>query len=80
MRTQIAKWGNSLAVRLSREIAEAAKLTEGTSVELAVENNAVVIRPIYPRYRLEDLLVGMTPKAMREAFDWGLDVGSEDVP
>ncbi|MBI3514525.1 MAG: AbrB/MazE/SpoVT family DNA-binding domain-containing protein [Proteobacteria bacterium] len=79
MQTRIAKWGNSLAVRVPREIAEAAKLTEGTAVELAVENNAVVIRPAGPRYQLADLLVGMTPKAMHEAFDWGPDVGREDV-
>jgi hypothetical protein len=29
-----------------------------------------------PRYRLEDLLVGMTPEAMRETFAW--DEGKDD--
>lgn len=32
-----------------------------------------------PRYTLKDLLVGMTPEAMRKAFDWGPDVGREVV-
>jgi len=29
------------------------------------------------RYKLEDLLKGMTPEAMRDAFDWGPDRGRE---
>jgi hypothetical protein len=31
------------------------------------------------RYKLEDLLAGMSPQAMREAFDWGADIGREIV-
>ena len=30
-----------------------------------------------PRYALADLLAGMTPEAMHEAFDWGPDRGCE---
>ncbi|HZC16598.1 MAG TPA: UDP-glucose/GDP-mannose dehydrogenase family protein, partial [Caulobacteraceae bacterium] len=30
--------------------------------------------------RREDLFSDMTPEAMREAFDWGPDVGRENVP
>jgi len=29
------------------------------------------------RYTLAELLEGMTPEAMREAFDWGPDPGQE---
>lgn len=32
-----------------------------------------------PRYVLDDLLAGMTPQAMHEAFDWGSDAGRERV-
>jgi antitoxin MazE len=32
-----------------------------------------------PVYKLEDMLKGMTPEAMREAFDWGPDVGREKI-
>jgi hypothetical protein len=32
-----------------------------------------------PRYRLEELLIGMTPQEMRAAWDWGGDIGREDV-
>ena len=32
-----------------------------------------------PVYTLAELLVGMTPEAMHEAFDWGEDLGRERV-
>jgi hypothetical protein len=31
------------------------------------------------RYKLEELLVGMSPQAVHEAFDWGADVGRKIV-
>lgn len=79
MRVRVARWGNSLAVRAPKEIARAAGLTEGASVEMTVEDEAIVIRVprARPRYRLDALLEGMTPQAMAEAFDWGADAGRE---
>jgi antitoxin MazE len=56
MQTVIAKWGNSLALRLPRHLAAAAKLHDGTSVELTVEGGNLVIRPSRPKYQLADLL------------------------
>jgi antitoxin MazE len=44
MRTSIAKWGNSLAVRVPREAAAAAGLREGATLELTLEDNAIVLR------------------------------------
>jgi len=60
MKAQIAKWGNSLAVRLPRRLAEEARMAEGTKVELEVEGRTVVVRPAAPSYRLTDLLKGIT--------------------
>jgi hypothetical protein len=36
-------------------------------------------KPVVPRYTIEELLVGMTPEALSEAFEWGADVGREVV-
>jgi len=44
----------------------------GDAVERAPETDR-------PHYRLEDLLVGMSREAMRDAFDWGSDRGREGV-
>jgi len=79
MQVQISRWGNSLGVRIPRDVARRAGLSEGSRVEIEAEDNRIVIAPSAPRYRLADLLEGMTPEAMREAFDWGPDVGREAV-
>jgi antitoxin MazE len=44
MRTSIAKWGNSLAVRVPREAAAAAGLREGAILDLTLEGDAIVLR------------------------------------
>jgi antitoxin MazE len=79
MQVQVARWGNSLGVRIPRDVAAGLGLRAGTRVEVAAEGNRIVITPARPRYRLADLLQGMTPQAMREAFDWGPDLGHEIV-
>jgi antitoxin MazE len=79
MQIQISRWGNSLGVRIPKDVARRAGLSEGARVEIEAEDNRIVIVPVAPRYRLEDLLEGMTPEAMREAFDWGPDLGREVV-
>lgn len=72
MRTRIAKWGNSLAVRLPRQVAEAAGLGEGTTVDLEVSDGVVRLAVARPRYTLEELLAQITPENLpTEIFDDG---------
>jgi antitoxin MazE len=79
MEARIAKWGNSLGVRIPKDIAGRLGLEEGARVEIEAEDGRVVISQRRPRYALKDLLIGMTPKAMHKAFDWGPDVGRESI-
>lgn len=79
MQVNIAKWGNSLGLRIPKDIAEQAGLHAGSRVEIKAADGRVTISPAKPRYVLADLLQGMTPEAMHEAFDWGPDVGREIV-
>lgn len=72
MRSEIARWGDSLAVRLPRRIAEQARLAEGMPVDLAVEDDQVVMRPGTgrPHYALDALLDRITPENLPdETFD-----------
>lgn len=48
-------------------------------VEIAVEGDRIVLMPVRRHYVLVDLLEGVTPEAMHEAFDWGPDRGREIV-
>lgn len=79
MEARIAKWGNSLGLRIPKSIAGKLGLAEGARVEIETDGDRVVISRGRPHYRLSDLLVGMTPKAMHKAFDWGPDAGRESV-
>jgi antitoxin MazE len=79
MQVQIARWGNSLGVRIPKDVATRVGLKEGVRVDVTAEDGRIVISLERPVYRLEELLVGMTPAAMHAAFDWGGDLGREDV-
>ena len=79
MRVQVARWGNSLGLRIPKDVAQRAGLHEGARVEIEAEGDRIIIAPARPRYVLSELLKGVTPQAMREAFDWGPDRGREIV-
>lgn len=69
MRGKLAKWGNSLALRVPRGCVAQLKVADGQAVEVTVERGRLVVTPVKPSYRLKDLLANTTPAAMR-AFDW----------
>jgi antitoxin MazE len=75
MQVRVSRWGNSLGLRIPRDIASRAGLREGDRVEAEAER--IIVSPARPRYILAELLQGMTPEAMREAFDWGPDKSRE---
>ena len=84
MKVKLAKWGNSLGVRVPKAAAEAAGLKAGTEVDVVVEGRDLRIRPSIPfkHYRLEDLIAEMDrlgPENQPETVDWGPDVGSEII-
>ena len=70
MRARISKWGNSLAIRLPKAAAESLRVKEGEAVELAIEGDALTIRSARPRYRLEDLVAGITPENRPELVEF----------
>jgi antitoxin MazE len=77
-KSQLAKWGNSLAVRLPRQIIETARLREGDPLNLSVgKDGAVIIRATRQKYRLEDLVAEITPGNRHDETDWGGPVGNE---
>jgi antitoxin MazE len=82
MQVRIAKWGNSLAVRLPKAITEDLGLVEGQPVDVAVESGAVKLRPAAARVRLSDLVAEakrLGSAAQPEIVEWGDDVGAEII-
>jgi Antidote-toxin recognition MazE, bacterial antitoxin len=43
---EFCKWGNSLAVRIPKALADAVKASDGKRAEIKVENGALVLHPI----------------------------------
>ena len=76
MRTQVSKWGNSLAIRLPKAAVESLRIHESEAVEVAIEGEALVIRSAAPRSRLEDLVAEITPDNQPETIEF-LPVGEE---
>jgi antitoxin MazE len=59
---RITRWGNSLAVRIPKPLAEQVDIAEGSEVELGVADGPVTIRPKGRSYSLEELLEQVTPE------------------
>ncbi|MGO9452346.1 MAG: AbrB/MazE/SpoVT family DNA-binding domain-containing protein [Candidatus Binataceae bacterium] len=77
MALTIAKWGNSLAVRIPAPDAERAGLKEGTKVLIQVKAGRLIIEPAKPTYELKELLAAITPENLHGEVDWGR-VGNEE--
>jgi antitoxin MazE len=59
MRARVARWGNSLALRIPSGIAEDAQLVEGSEVEVAVADGRLVVEPVMS---LAALVARITPE------------------
>ena len=77
MTTQVAKWGNSLGLRLPKSVAVEVSIADGDTVDVVVEDGAIVIRPAGKRYSLDELVQGITSKNQHRETDWGKPVGRE---
>ena len=79
MQTLVARWGNSLGLRLPKQLAARAGIAEGTRVEIVAEGSRLIISVDRPVYDLGELLEGLHPGDLQNAFEWGDEVGREIV-
>jgi antitoxin MazE len=75
--TQIARWGNSLGLRLPKAVASEARIDEGDTVEVSVKDGAIIIRPAQATFSLHDLVSKITPRNRHVETDWGKPQGDE---
>lgn len=75
MRTVIAKWGNSLAIRIPRAFVLQMEVEPGEEVELDLENQRLIIEKPIPT--LTELLRGVSPENCHGEIDTGPAVGRE---
>ena len=78
MKSQVRKWGNSLAVRIPKAFAKDLGLDQNSTVELALEDGCLVLKPeALPKYELRNLLSRVTEDNRHDEYDVGGPVGSE---
>ena len=80
MKAQMVKWGNSLAVRIPKPIAEEARLKEGDAIEIeASAEGHVELRRTSRVPTLAQLVSQITPENRYDEISTGAEVGKEIV-
>jgi antitoxin MazE len=74
----VAKWGNSLAIRIPLPIAREAGLAEGDKVSLGLtQEGHLLLRSVRPKYSLDELVSQIKPSNRHAEADWGKPQGNE---
>jgi antitoxin MazE len=77
----VAQWGNSLAVRITKEEAEELGWERDTPIKVSIVEGKLIAQAEIagPRYTLAELLEGLTPETAHADLDDGTDypVGNE---
>jgi antitoxin MazE len=76
---QVVKWGNSLAVRIPKTVAEAARMKEGDSIVIEVSDQGIKLRPAERIPTLEELVAQITPENRHKEISMGPERGREKV-
>jgi antitoxin MazE len=85
MKVAFQKWGNSLALRVPKLVAQEIGAGDGKTAEMSVRDGKLVIEVTKPkrrkrrkrRYTLDELVAGITPENRHEEIDWGPPSGNE---
>ena len=78
METRVQRWGNSLAVRIPKPLADEAGLKVNSPVKLSLRDKKLVIAPVVkPALSLEQLLAQVTQDNLHREVDTGPALGGE---
>ena len=76
VRSRVARWGGSLAVRIPKPLAEQWGVREGSAIELVSRGEHVVMRR--QTWRLEEMLERITADNLHPELDAGPARGNEE--
>jgi len=78
MKASVKKWGNSAAVRIPAAVLEATHVQIDEEVDIREEAGRIVIEPVREKkYKLGDLLKGITKDNIHQEIDFGSPEGRE---
>ncbi len=74
----VARWGNSLAVRIPQHVVKDIQLAVGSEVDFLIVDGNLVIKPRFRRrYSLDELVAAITPENLHSEVESGDAVGNE---
>jgi antitoxin MazE len=76
MTVRVQRWGNSLGVRVPKEIARRAAIQEGSELEVSFNQGRVIFQSEKVP-SLKQLLAQIRPGNRPELAEWGQSVGRE---
>lgn len=77
MRVAVRKWGNSLALRIPKSLAEDSRIASGSEVELTLEDGRLVVTTVLPTVTLDALLAAVTDENRHGEVPTGQPLGHE---
>jgi antitoxin MazE len=77
MKTTVKKWGNSLAIRIPKNISEDTMVAEGSNIDIMVEKGKIILSPSKKEYSLKELLKNISNKNIHSEISTGNHVGGE---
>ncbi len=78
MKSNIQKWGNSLAIRIPKSFADEIHLVQGSQIDITLNKDKLQITPIKEKqFTLKQLLSGVTKDNLHREIDTGSPVGKE---
>jgi antitoxin MazE len=77
MKTTIQKWGNSLAIRIPKSITKDSRVSEGSNIDILVENGKIILSPGRKEYSLKELLKNITNENIHSEISTGDQTGGE---
>jgi antitoxin MazE len=77
MRAKIQKWGNSLALRIPKLLADLVGLENGREVDVEVEDGRLMVAPTRRRLSFEEMCARVTEENRHGEIDSGPPVGNE---
>ncbi|MBF0506621.1 MAG: AbrB/MazE/SpoVT family DNA-binding domain-containing protein [Nitrospirae bacterium] len=78
MIAKTARWGNSIGVRIPRDLARKAGIEVGSGVEIDEADGEIIIKPVGKiEYSLKELVKGIIPLNRHDEVEFGCPVGKE---
>jgi antitoxin MazE len=78
MTTKVQQWGNSLAIRIPKILADEMSIGRDAPVEILLRDGELILRPLHERKpTLDDLLSEITESNRHPEMAWSDSAGQE---